>query len=377
VPDNSVALLMWHLGRVRRRLTAIALARYGAIIASLCIVAGEAAFMAVPAGSGGRPYWALSAALATAVACVTAVVLRSPTLAATATIVDRRWNLLDRATTALELADQSDTVSNLVLADAVARLAEHSPHELRYEPVHRLPAAVTVVGVVSILLLIRGGSTNTVPSASRPAEGSGPGVTAAPSGRPRQERAQAQAATTASRSTGAVASRQADVSQPEGPRERAGEVGAGEPVQRLTSGETGAPHEGNTPASGVRALAGHTDAARPEPGAGISRGAGPGGDRDAPSAEQRSSGASGSGRGGSSRAEAEAARVAGGAQGGQLRGSAAGPGSAAPGGSAGFAARYRSAAKQVESAIEQERIPAQRRTYVRDYFLAIRPVEQP
>ncbi len=117
---------------------------------------------------------ALRASAATAALAVLAAyalaVFKTPSLSATARIVDARFGLQDRAVSALQFAESADPIASLVVADAASRL--------KRMPVSRLPLTVPVTArwlaasvflVSAVLLITTARSRPEIPVASQKA----------------------------------------------------------------------------------------------------------------------------------------------------------------------------------------------------------------
>lgn len=308
MPTDTDALFT-HLGRFRRR------AVVAIFVRTLVWTAGLAVFVAVflPQVTFG---WMVAAAGAVTTAITAA---RVPSRRATAVALDRVLHLQDHAITAVHCAPAGDAFSQLVVRDAIRRLA---PVGVATAFPWRIDRAALIAPILAGLVAAAAG----MPQGSWLKTRTAP-VTAI-AGAPNRSPA----------TTRAVADSRADATAADAIRERA----ARDTTRNVDSTATNG-----------------TKPSEPRPSASITSIAG------TPSA-----GAAGLGRGAST---AQPSTVAGGVAGGTEARDA--PAVTAPA-DATYPAAYRAARIDAEAAIVRDRIPPERRTYVRQYFHAIRPQDQ-
>lgn len=146
------AALLTALQRFRRRLRLRTFLGYVPAAAAIAIAA-DVWVVALGRGDAVAPLLGGSLLIAI-VAAYGGAVLRTPSIPATARIIDRELRLQDRATTALEFVRATDAVSRLVVTDAVCHLgpAAVSSVSLTMTTRNRWLAVSTVT--VSALLLV-------------------------------------------------------------------------------------------------------------------------------------------------------------------------------------------------------------------------------
>ena len=337
------------LRRCRRRLSVVAAVRYAGITLPIAIVSSEAmAFV-------GRPGPARLAILIVATigialgAALIAALLGAPSLRAAAAAVDGRLRLQDRIVTALQVSNDDDPMARLVLLDAASRVAGVSASQTfpLEAPAHFRPIVAAAVSI-SVAFAMAGAAASPTWQIDR-ARGGGSAVT----GGSRQGRA-----------------------APPGPHQPGPSVSVSSAPRRSGGPQVAAPQVAarvTEPAVG-RDL-GRTPAGLGAPGSrGGPRSAAASADRDAlGSAVAAGTPATGRGAVGESQGPAP---VAGGVQGEPLRdaiASAAAEARPDPPVSRAYPARYRTASARAQAAIAQERVPARLNTYVKNYFIAIRP----
>jgi hypothetical protein len=287
---------------------------------------------------------AISTALMAAVAIAAFISMaRLPSARATAAIIDRNLELHDCVVTAVQCAASEDAFSQLVLRDAVMRLArvrrsEAFPLEVPRAAVLTPLVACLVIGAAARLPTLsefgfaRRGPESSTSSAKAVANQGRAAVAANPAGT---------APTAPSTNSAPPGASVTPAPQPEGsgePRESVREESPGS-----STGSVGSQKAPDTLAATATGL------------------------------EPRSSDRGAGGRG--SAASRDASRA-----GGVSGSDAASPREAsipnAPPAGASYAGAYRSGRAAAETAIAQDRIPRERRAYVRDYFNAIRPRDQ-
>jgi hypothetical protein len=337
------------LRRCRRRLTAVAAVRYAGITVPIAIVSSEAmAFAARPGPAVLTVLITATIGLALAAALIAAMV-GAPSLRGAAAAVDGRLRLQDRMVTALHVSNDHDPMARLVVRDAAARVAGLSPSQMfaLEQPAH---FRAIVAGAVSLSVAFAMAAAATSPAwrIERPR-----GVGSAVTGGAQQGRVSPRGP----QQPGASA-----VPSPSAPRlNKAPQVAASQEVARGTEPAVGC-DLGRTPA-GLKT--------------GGSRGGSPSAsasaDRDLPGSTVPV-GAAAAGRGAVGETQ-DAIRAAGGVKGESLRPPVSAADATSPDStlSSTYAARYRTASSRAQAAIAQERVPAGFGTYVRNYFIAIRP----
>jgi hypothetical protein len=370
----NVARLRQLLRRFRRRLASVAFVRLVPAVTLLAVLATETAVVGAHlTGRHAAIVFVVAVALALALAGWLAA-WRTRSLPGTAATLDRLFHLDDALLTAVAFADHPDPVSNLVVADAVGRLNALAPRDLPLEPppgLRWMAALGAIALVVGLMLgrqaLLRESSGGAPGQSAREAEGTSvpsraPATAAAVVGatpRERQDHA------------GAVQHDPAAGTRPDAlPRD------VRDRPERQPSEERSNPADGrsgNGAKAGAGADARHADSRTDAPPASRSRGGAGDAQRSAASAAHNDRGG---GRG--SGIATRAGTGAGGAN-GALRAPAPADSNTMhiPVDDARYAARFRAAWSRAEAPLAQERLPAERRAYVRDYFLAIRPSGTP
>ncbi len=332
------------LRRCRRRLVVVGAVRRAGIALPFAIVLSETvALVARPAAVG---LWAMIAAAVglALIAALGAAMASAPSLRDTAAALDARLRLQDRMVTALQVAKDDDPMAALVLRDVASRTASVSPSQtFPFEPpahFHAIGAATIVMSTIFVVASVispawRMGRASRVGS---PVSG---GAQRSRGARVETQQPAANTAPSASapRPTGApqIAAR------------------AAEPAVGRDLGRTPAGLRGAAPPRGSDAASAHDG--REAPGGTVP------------------TGAAVAGRGAAG-ASAEAVRTAGGVKGESLRTGAGAAADESPVDaplSPAYAARYRTASARAQAAIAQERVPAGLATYVKNYFIAIRP----
>jgi hypothetical protein len=376
------------LAAFQRRLIFISFARWLPAAVAAAFVAFDAVLLAAHPPLREALIW-LAAAMTLAVTATGVVAfVNVPSLPATARILDRRFHLEDRVVTALEFSGHVDLdlMSRLIVADAGSKLAAHPARDLSFDPMPRLrwlSAGIATCALVAAILLSSARQTRAdipgQPFADSAVLSAGEaGASSRTSSTSPTQEAPAPGATTDGRAT---ASQSADTEATErSPRREAVETTRRDAGSRDASG---AP-QGYESASPSRKADAGTDATET---------AGPG--RSTPSRSRDAAlnvAALGGGRSGVAAGQPSGPAVgqgagtglglgrgggAGGVRQGSLTERTNPPATPKPPDAADDAANYRSALRRAESAIAEERIPAARRAYVREYFLAIRPPAQP
>jgi hypothetical protein len=368
-PHPDTARFLNQLMRFRRRLAVVSFVSHLPTAAAVSLVATGGTALAAHPIANQQPLWlAAGVALTLAVAGIIARA-RTPSLARAAATLDRRFRLDDRAVTALDFARDSGAVSQLIVTDASAHLAAHAPQELSLQFPRRF--GWLSAGVVAVFLAVVVGRSPLSPDAHTPGQdpaaktGKGAsGVTRpAPSPAPTDSEAKAE---------GAAASR-GSVNEPSA---RAGQKESSLTAQTRAnptldrSAAQAKSSQGESPSRAVAAEARGGDRANtPGPSGALTSGSVP---RSGTGDARNNRGA---GLGGGPVAGADAGT--GGASGAARSTALPPPPTRQPDADSSYAARFRRAWTHEESPAAQERIPAGRRAYVRDYFLAIRPDGRP
>jgi hypothetical protein len=332
------ALLSVHLRRFRRRAALMIFVRSLLVVSSVTLVVAEAVVLWKLAAPANAFPWAAAVTVVVA-ALVTAA--RTPSQRATAAEIDRQLHLHDRVVTAVQCAASDDAFSQLVVRDAVRRMAPVKTSEAFPLRVPRAAAAAPLAIVLLILALAA------LPTPRGFASGGGRFTT--------RSAGTASTAAAGARQPGSV------VTQVSVPAD-ASQSSAGRPAPR--------------PAASARNEASAEAQPRDEAHApGASAGT-PGitqvtGAASAAAATSPGTRADGRGAAGPGPTSSESLR-AGGVSGGERARDASAPvQQGRP-----YAAAYRAGLADAETAIVQERIPAERRAYVREYFRAIKPQGQ-
>lgn len=344
---TEAAALLAGLARCRQRLIMVGFVRLACASTAAALFALEA-FLFV-----WRPtavHAAHAAALLMAAAIVTAAIaaaVRAPSLGRTAALLDRKGRLEDRAITAIQVREQRDAVARLVVRDAVARLAGLVPSDVfPLEAPPHMGAVVAILAAAPVLFILAG------------------------TGPPRDERtndAFEPAATSIGTGHTAAGTRIVpDRRAPNGSAFTRMTVPPGtKPASRSSSGTL----PSATQPGSETTTDGQQPVVRPDPkGGGTSQGV----------AAPRADGApSGGGLGAASGSGGLPTAIA--ASGGGVKGSALTDVSPAP--SSGLpknasTAGYRTAWSRAQAAIPRDRVPADHRAHVKNYFVAIRPQER-
>lgn len=361
----GTAAFLRQLVRFRRRLGVLEFSKYGLPMAIVALVGAGIAVLAVrPAAWHAAAWFGGSIAVALVTACAIAWI-RTPSMRATAAMIDRHFHLEDRVVTALQFAGDADGVSRLIVSDASAHLARCAPKDVSGSATHRAIWLALFCGGAALLYALaavrtpsvfppgsfsseRASSTDgqdgpkrpAIVAVSRPA-----GASASAAGSPEIAKAQGREAVRPGLQNGTTQVASSGVERATGesilPRQPSG-PGGSKGTRRDASGGSHA----NSGSGGAAGTAGRSQA---------------GG--------ERGSDGSGSGGGTGSGTRAGAGGVKGGLPASPTRRHTALP---IPAGS-GYSAQYRNARTAAEAAIDQGRVPPILRRYIRDYFLAIQP----
>jgi hypothetical protein len=371
MPADGSTAFTTVLSRCHRRLRLVAFVRHGSITGAIALAIIDVVLLTVRhEGHVGNVAVAVSVAsiLLAVAAAYTLAVVSVPSVSATARIVDRECGLHDRATTALQFLTASDLVSRLIVADAVYHVERIPPSRFRFAmpAVGRWLGAVAVVAfILALTPLAR--STSRVPPLSNSSPTTSPGRAAEDVNRPTRRGAEPAVAAETGRMAGDPGNRahpaevRSDVQgQPVGKVEGRLVDDANKPTRE--SGDTAGSRATSSRPSGLPA--GRSNPSSAETGS--SSGSQGSGD----TARGSGSALSASGRGANG-AVAEDSR-----HGGVGRSElTSGPSRAAepPAIATRHTAAYAAAYGRAESATRRETVPANLRSYVRAYFLAIRP----
>jgi hypothetical protein len=330
-----------------------------------CLILRPTASFAILACAGALVFSLLAAWLV--------ALIRTPSLSATARVLDRRGHWDDRAVTALQFAVAGDAVSRLIVEETTARLET--------TPVSLLPldvsepwrwGAVAVLAVSGLIVVsldqIDAGSSSIL--ASRPSS-------AAPS---------AQAGRTNARQGSSSGAHTGDERMADAPEHADTAIAAAQKAKGVEAGAAGDARAGvgstaTQPGSATEDMhqldrVGSASARRTEAAA-TARGTSDG-DRAGGGDGSRAATAALSAAGRGARGATRSATTGGGVAGGALARDGAAPTvSTSPANGVLDATDFRRAYARAEAAISRERVPPRLRSYVRDYFLAIRPQATP
>ena len=356
------------VARCRRRMQLVSAARRAGVTIPIAIVAVELIALRTFLAPVQLVMLALGGVALASIAAAIPSVLRAPSMRTTAAAIDARLQLQDRTVTALQLVDQApsqlrvssesarsqlgagngnDPMAQLVIRDAGARLSAISPRRaFPFEaPVQFGATLLFTVAVTIVLLVIAGAPAGSWLAARADSNGTA-GAGAGRSGR------SAKAGSNAQIVEGVAPSASVAQPRPSAPTSASrDDTPAGRESVR-NDAETRALGRG---ANGTRALDPRASVPGRDPGnaAGTrdgERGATGFAEREAPAAGGVNGAPTSNPRPASSRAAVAAA-----------------PGNAA------YRDDYRMASARAQTAIDQERVPARLRTYVRRYFVAIHP----
>lgn len=330
-----------------------------------CLVLRPAAAFAILACTG--------VLLLTILAAWLVALVRTPSLSTTAGVLDRRARWDDRAVTALQFAAAGDAVARLIVGETTTRL-ERTPVSVLPLDVSR-PwrwGAVAVLGVTGLIVVglhrLNTGSLSLRASASSVAAPS------AQAGRANTRQGSSNAAHTSDEQTAA------GPAHPDTRMTAAQKVNGGDATRALgdtrpTAGSTAMPPTGA--AQGMSqsdrvgsASVGRTDGAAPARGA-------PDGDLAGGGDASRTGTVAASVAGRGARGATRSAVAGGGVAGGALARDGAAPTTSRSASRVLSSADARRAYARAEAATVRERVPPRLRSYVRDYFLAIRPQPTP
>lgn len=366
--NDSSAILVSAMRRFQRRLRLAAFTRYLTVASALALVVVDVIVL------GSFQDLALVAAFTTslafaAVASVVLAILRTPSLPDTARIVDRTLRLQDRAVSALQFSRTTDPIARIVVEDAASRLEA--------VPLSRLPLSISMTArwlgasALIVSMAIVGVREGPRPDATIR---SGSGVaTTDPGGRPQnpQPRYGETGATTATnQGGGATVARSTpagDAPQQLGASAQRGGPGTAEPSDRVAAED---PTDQN-PTGPV------SSSSQPDPRV-AAAGSAPSSAQGRASGSATLNGPASAASGPGAAAAGAARRAGGGVRDGALVASGSRPAQAAPPPSTDRrTAAYAEAYARAEAAVPPERVPADLRSYVRAYFLAIRPGSNP
>jgi hypothetical protein len=333
------AMLTAHITRFRRRAAAVIFIRWLSIAASATLVAAAASVVLHLATSMAAVSTASGAAVVIAALIAAA---RTPSARATAAAVDRNLPLHDRGVTAVQCAAADDPFSQLVVRDAVARLAAVNSAEVF--PL-QLPRVAIVVSLAACAVIVAAAGLPDLPGFGVTRTRFTPaGAATTPVATPRQAglAADQQPATTATAPTAVTSAA----------------MGTAAPAQRTgASGEPPGRERGESTAAAASDSEKSKEAPTASPAVAAAMGAG---------LSDRGAAAPGS-------AALRESERAGGVSGGDAtprRGASSRPPHPEV---QTYAAAYRTGRTDAETAIVQDRIPPERRAHVRRYFESIRP----
>jgi hypothetical protein len=374
--DPDDVTLSRHLTRARRRVRLILSARY--LVVAMSLVVAAVAVAIVWPMMGAAAAWA---ALVAGVLAVASACLRTPDVREIAATVDGRLHRADATVTAAALRGNRDPIARLIVRDAIAgltneRMASVFPFELGRPAI--VAAAATVVCIVVAAGVTEWRATESTASggmriASREDQ---------TSSRPRppqtgQEQAtQSDSITAAAQSAPATTRVETDATRRTDSSQRETDLAQSERPTGLATAPSGDDRprgsRGDRPLpSQARPDLGRTSSS----GSGTSGTAGSGGPSSASRPDAGQTGASlraqtaRTGPVGGVRLE-DGSEGAGGVQQGRLRADTM---RATVPSAANYRQSYRAARTHVDAAIARDEVPLSRRTYVRDYFLAIAP----
>lgn len=319
-------------------------------IQALCLSGGVSLLIGEALVGGGAIHNMVTAvamaATATLLTAAAATILLRPGLRDIAASIDARLDLQDRLVTALQFKAAVDPFSQLVVRDAHSRVASiRASDAVPFALPRSIRAASAAAAIVSAVMIV---ATTEIPRWS-PAGSTGvgnPGVTANAAG--------------AAGPAGDAARQQPN------PAAGASIVADNGTERSAARQQTAADHsESTTRSPQARSL---SEIASPSSGGTeqIERGSTASGDTS--STNTNSSGDTGvAGGAASTSREPRGGGVANGARNARPTGTAAPPDDST------YRVAYQTGRAAAESAVEQNRVPADLRSYVRDYFVAIRP----
>jgi hypothetical protein len=345
VASSSSDLLVTRLRGLQRRATLVLFAQALCLSGGVSLLIGDALIV------GGAVHnvtaavaMAATAALLTAAA---ATILLRPGLRDIAASIDARLHLQDRLVTALQFNAAVDPFSQLVVRDAHARVASiRASDAVPFALPRSIRATSTAAAIVLAVMIVVTTGPRWSP-AGWPGFG-GPGATA-----------------NAARAAGPTSNAARQQPNPA----TGASIAADNGTERSSAGQQPAANqaEATTPSTQVRSL---SEIAPPSSGGTerLERGSRTSGDAASTDTDTNTPDDTGvAGVAASTSYEQRGGGVANGAR------SARPTGAAAPPDDSTYRAAYRSARAAAESAVGQDRVPADLRSYVRDYFVAIRP----
>lgn len=332
------------LARYRRRASVTLFGSF------LCLASALSLFIAVGViltGLEDAVSSIVGAAAAAVLLALVAAIVRKPSIRATAAAIDNHLHLQDRVVTAFQFQAAEDAFSKLVVRDAAERLSALSPADAFPFKVPYAALAIAVAGAMLAIVftIVVTGVTNWRPIGN-------PGASIAGAVASAWQRArQAPLAAAPSATTALIAGPSADLRRDQ-------------PRASASAAQTNGPQDPGFDEPRVGAAA--ADGGKP-------------GSSETVAGSLGGSGEGSAGRGaaaaGSSVSNPTATAHAGGVQDAAAVASRS-SGARAPVSDRAYAAAYRAARAGAEAAIARERIPSDRRAYVRQYFVAIRPQAQ-
>jgi hypothetical protein len=348
VASSSSDLLVTRLENLRRRATLVLFGQ------ALCLSGGVSVLIAEGLVAGGAVHNLLAAvwvaASATLLSAAAATIALRPGLRDIAASIDARLDLQDRLVTALQFNTAADPFSQLVVRDACSRVTAFRASDAVPFALPRgvRPTAAAAAAVLAVMIL----ATTEVPRWS-PAGWTGiggPGITTDAAGAAARATGAAKPQVNSAAGSSIAADNAIDRSSARQQTAADQTVATPQPAQARSLREVASPSSGGAERleRGSTARAGstntHTLANAPND-AGVAGGAA------STSYEQRGGG------------------VVNGARSPRSTGT-----TAPPSDDSRYRAAYRSGRAAAESAVAQDRVPADLRSYVRDYFIAIRPI---
>jgi hypothetical protein len=322
-----------------------------------------------------------------AAALVTAAVLtylRTPTLSATGSAIDRRLHLQDRIAAALQVGREQDPVSALVVRDAATRLRGATPADVFPLDLGRRAVAATLLLTMALLTVTA--DLRRAASSRQPGAGAGAVAMARPEGAIAAPESPIDAAAAASgsdvqpsetanaRPSGTQAANPSPQSAAEAAADRAGSRPDEAQASSLAPAPT-APNEAESRSRIVRTAAQSAAELQSEKGG---AGTGPGGQSAAGAQSRAPLGAMPAGAGGST---PDAGRPKGGQSGGVAAGGLSSNIPPARSGSSravdGSLLAVGAARAEADAAVSRDDIPPALRQYVRDYFLRLQATSGP
>jgi len=351
VPFGAVpsgAMFHAELNSYRRRLRGGVFWTTAPLLVQGSVAAGAVFALVVHVGAWPATVWAAAGGAVGVVMSAAWASLRTPSLAATATVVDRWFALEDRIATALQFADAEDAFSRLVVDDARRALEAHRHAPLLAEPRNSV-RWLRSAGVAGLLLLLtvvnRPGLAPGVAVSAQNSVRSGGSSDRQMASEENSQSGRERVGTSATGGTGPAAASRSDVADPHNrvasDGGRGGDTRAGTSTSRTSSEAGGSSPQGSFAARGEVPASATVSSGNPG-----NRAASQGG--DGPEGNNGGVPAAGGGSGIGGRA------------------------TPAPSGSA-YASASARARSQAEAAIAAQRVPLRLRAVVRDYFLTIQP----